>query len=338
MERLATRVIAVQLTPVLTTSTQPTPATTVTTGSRRVIAALAAVSLIWGTSFLGVRVMVETMPPLFAGAIRFLTAGVFLLAVLAITGFATGMRRPLFALGWRAHAACAFVGVCLVGAFCLVGLSFGEQMTSGLAALLYASVPLWIVLLRVLVDRHRIARATIAGVVGGFMGVAILLAPGRASGTLLGVTEVLAAAATWAFGSFVATRLPLPDDVLVSAGWQMTWGSALGVAASVAAGEHIVVADVSAQSWAALAYLAVISSGVAFTSYGWLLRNAPLSLTATWSYISPLIAVFAGALVLGEPLRHATLAGMVLIAVSVAATIRAESDRSSRPDIGAYSD
>jgi drug/metabolite transporter (DMT)-like permease len=154
-----------------------------------------------------------------------------------------------------------------------------------------------------------------------------LATPTGAHGTLLGTALVLIAAAVWAFGSFGATRVPLPADVLLSASWQMIWGSAVAGAVGVAAGEHLSFAEISGRSWAALWYLAIASSGVAFTAYSWMLQHAPVSQATTWGYISPVIAVFAGALVLGEPVGHATLAGTVLIALSVAATLRAESPR-----------
>lgn len=281
------------------------------------------VSLIWGTTFLAVRVMVETMPPLLGGALRFLLAGVVIVGALA------ARRRDLtsvIAIGRQAHGAAAAIGFSLVGAFCLVGLAFEHDTTSGLAALLYASVPMWIVVFRVAIDRQPVARATLVGVAIGFAGVAVLLTPhhGGPAGSMLGVLLVLAAAALWAMGSFAATRFPLPEDVLVSAGWQMIWGSLFALVVGMAAGEHLAPGEFSLRSWLALLYLLTLSSAVAFTIYSWLVQHAPLSHTATWTYISPVIAVFVGWAVLGEPVAATTVAGAALIAVSVATTIRSE--------------
>jgi drug/metabolite transporter (DMT)-like permease len=289
----------------------------------RILPALATVSVIWGTTFLAVRVMVETMPPLLGGALRFLAAGVVLLAALAIR---RGGVATVVAIGRPAHAAAAAIGLSLVGAFCLVGLAFGQHTTSGLAALLYASVPLWVVVFRITIDRQRVARATLVSVMIGFAGVAFLLAPrhGASAGSVLGVLLVLGAAALWAAGSFAATRVPLPQDVMVSAGWQMVWGSMFALVAGTVAGEHLAVTEFSLRSWLALLYLLCLSSAIAFTIYTWLVQRAPVSHTATWAYISPVIAVAAGWAVLGEPVAASTIAGAALIAVSVAATIRSE--------------
>jgi drug/metabolite transporter (DMT)-like permease len=289
--------------------------------------ALGTISLIWGTTFLAVRLMVETIPPILGGGLRFLVAGVLLLAARALARRARGTGPAMVLLGRREHLACAGVGLGLAGSFCIVGIAL-QHTTSGLAALLYASVPLWIVVFRAAFARHRVPRATLLSVCVGFAGVGVLFGPASQGGSssLFGVALVLAGAAVWAAGAFASSRIALPRDAMVSASWQMIWGSIAAIAWGLLAGEasEFHLADVSRASALSFLYLLTISSGVAFTTYSWLVQRAPISQTVTWTYVSPLIAVFAGWLALDEPVGLATLAGAALIVVSVAVTVRTE--------------
>jgi drug/metabolite transporter (DMT)-like permease len=287
----------------------------------QVWSALVSVYLIWGSTYLAIRVMVEDVPPLLAAAARFLLAGAVMLAVLRARGRRTRPAR-------RELASAALVGLLLAaGGNGLVTVA-EQDVPSGLAALLIASVPLWVVILRVTAGRERVAPATLAGVGVGFAGLGVLLLPGGrpAEATTTGVLLVLVAALSWALGSFASPRLPLPRDPLVSTAWQMVAGGAALLAAGLAAGEthDVHLTATSLDSVLAFAYLVAAGSWVAFTAYAWLLQHAPLSQVATYAYVNPLVAVLLGWAILGEQLTTATLAGAGLVVASVAAIVTRE--------------
>jgi drug/metabolite transporter (DMT)-like permease len=287
--------------------------------------ALGAVYVIWGSTYLAIRVMVEDIPPLLGAGVRFLLAGAVLLAVLDARGApATSPRVP------RAQVAAAgLVGLLLAaGGNGLVTVA-ERDVPSGLAALLVASVPLWVVVLRAGVARERIEGATLAGVALGFAGVAVLLLPGArpAGATAAGVLLVLVAALSWATGSFLSPRLTLPAHPLVNTGWQMLAGGVVLVVAGLASGEagEVHVGSLSLASVAALLYLIVAGSLVAYTAYAWLLQHAPLSQVSTYAYVNPLVAVVLGWAILGESLAATTLAGAALVVAAVALIVTRQS-------------
>jgi drug/metabolite transporter (DMT)-like permease len=290
--------------------------------SWRLWSALACVYVIWGSTYLAIRVMVEDVPPLLGAAVRFLVAGTAMLAVLAARG--RRVRVP-----GRALAAAALVGVLLPAGGNGVVTVAERHVPSGLAALLVASVPLWVVILRFTVGRERVARATLAGLALGFVGLAVLLLPGSrpADATVGGIVLVLVAACSWATGSFLSPRLSMPTDPLVSTAWQMVAGGAALFVGALIAGEpgDLHLADASAKSLLALVYLVVAGSWVAYTAYAWLLQNAPISQVATYAYVNPLVAVVLGWAILDEDLSAGTLAGAALVVASVAAIVTRES-------------
>jgi drug/metabolite transporter (DMT)-like permease len=286
----------------------------------RVWSALAAVYVVWGSTYLAIRVMVRDIPPLLGAGARFLVAGAVMLAVLAARGRMVRVPR-------RALAASALVGLLLPAGGNGVVTVAEQEVPSGLAALLVASVPLWVVVLRTVVARERVATTTLAGVAVGFAGLGVLLLPGSrpAEATATGVLLVLVAAASWALGSFLSPRLALPEDPLVSTGWQMVFGGVVLAVAGVVAGEPGDVHAASADSILALVYLVTAGSWVAYTAYAWLLQNAPISQVATYAYVNPLVAVVLGWAILGERLGGATLLGAALVIASVAAIVSRES-------------
>lgn len=274
----------------------------------------------WGSTYLGIRIVIETMPPLLGGAMRFIVAGIVLGAVLAIRYGLGVLRVPR-----RALVSAAVVGVLLL-TFGNGMVSIAEQhISSGLAALLIASVPLWLVVFRLLAgDRPR--WATIAGVAVGFCGLAVLSLTrgGTATGSVFGIVVIMAAACSWATGSFMSGRLPLPGNPYVASVYEMLVG---GVALSVlglAKGETLHVGHYSARSWVALGYLIIFGSLLAFTSYVWLLGNAPISLVGTYAYVNPTVAVLLGAAVLGEQVTWATLVGGAIILIGVGLVVSTE--------------
>ena len=300
-------------------------------------AALWTVYIVWGSTYLAIRVTVETLPPLLTGGVRFLIAGLIAYGFLAA-------RRGLEAVKVtsRELLSCAFVGGALIlGGNGLVVLA-ERDAPSSLAALIIASVPLWVVLLR-FVTGERIARGTLGGVALGFLGVAILVLPGdRPEGaTLFSLLLLVTAAAFWASGSFASTRLTMPSDPLVSTAVQMLCGSAWMFAAGFLRGEGsgIDVGSFSVSSIAAFVYLVVAGSLLAFTAYVWLLQNAPISKVATYAYVNPVIAMLLGWAILSEEMTGMMLIGATVIVASVAFIVSRESERPKAPQrVGAVAE
>lgn len=287
----------------------------------RLWTALATVYVVWGSTYLGIRVMVETVPPWLGAGTRFALAGLVLTAGIALTKGAAALRVTGRQLGATA----------LVGALLLVGgnglVVYAEQtVTSSLAALVVASVPILVVAMR-WATGDRPSRPTLIGVGVGFAGLVLLLQPG--SGTGIGTVLLFAASTSWALGSFVSPRLPLPPNPLVSTAWEMTLGGLALCGIGLVTGEldGFSFGDISGASAAAWLYLLVVGSLVGFTAYVWLLQRAPISLVATYAYVNPAIAVVLGAVILGETLTPLTAIGGLAVIGSVAAVVTAESLR-----------
>jgi drug/metabolite transporter (DMT)-like permease len=295
----------------------------------RVWSALGAVYLIWGSTYLAIRVMVETVPPALGAGVRFILAGLLMLGALAVRG--GGLRAV--AVSRTQLRNCFVIGSLLAaGGNGLVTVA-EQDVPSGLAALLVASVPLWVVLYRTL-GGDRVAGVTLAGVSLGFVGVGVLLAPGgRPDDVHIGMALLIVlAAAFWGLGSFTAQRIELPRDPLVTTGWQMLLGGALFATCGLVAGEagRVDVGSFSTNSVLAFAYLVVVGSIVAFSAYAYLLGNAPISQVSTYAYVNPVIAVVLGAVILGEHVAPVTVAGMALIVASVVVVVRREARAKAR--------
>jgi drug/metabolite transporter (DMT)-like permease len=299
-------------------------------GPALIWAALAVVYVVWGSTYLAIRVAVETMPSFLSAAARFAVAGVVLAAVLAVRRGRGSLR-----VGARELGASALVGVLLLaGGNGLVVLAesgpAGIHVPSGITALLIANVPLIVVLLRAVTgDRPRLA--SVAGVLVGFAGLVVLTLPagGVAAAPLAGSLIVVTAAVSWSLGSFGSGRLPLPRDPFVATVYEMLAGSLALALLGVGHGElrGLDLAAVSARSWWALAYLMVAGSLLAFTAYVWLLHHAPISLVATYAYVNPTVAVVLGALLLAEPVTPRVLLGGAVIVVGVALVVSTERPR-----------
>jgi drug/metabolite transporter (DMT)-like permease len=285
-------------------------------------AALATIYIVWGSTYLAIRVMVETMPPLLSAGVRFAVAGAVFLAVLSLRG---GLKRVR--IGPRELAGAALIGTLLCfGGNGLVTVA-ERDVPSALAALIIGAVPLWVIVMR---SGHgdRVPAATIAGVLVGFAGLALLLLPGdRPDDAPLGWTLVVVAASIfWAAGSFYSSRTPLPDDALVSTGWQMLLGGAGMILVGSIAGEWADVDPGAFDTDSVLAFLYLIAFGswLAFTAYVWLLKHAPISTVATYAYVNPVIAIFLGWAILEEEITLTMLAGATAIVLSVATVVRRE--------------
>ncbi|PVG84394.1 EamA family transporter [Nocardioides gansuensis] len=286
-----------------------------------VAAALAIVYVVWGSTYLGIKIVVEDAPPMTSMGLRFVTAGLVLGIVLSVAHRGVGR----LALTRRQLAGTAFLGLTLP----LLGnglVSIGEQKgaTSGYAALLIAVAPLIIVVFRLL-EGDMPRPATLVGVALGFVGLAVLVVLGRGAGdfSVVPALIVLFAASCWALGSYVQPRLWLPSDPFVVAVWEMVLGGLMMVATGMAIGERFTF-DYPSTTWWALSYLVVFGSVVGFTAYVWLVANAPISLVATYAYVNPVIAVFLGWLILDEAITWPIVAGGTIVVAAVALVISAE--------------
>jgi drug/metabolite transporter (DMT)-like permease len=292
--------------------------------------ALPIVYVVWGSTYLGIHFVVQTMPPMVSAGIRFLIAAVLLAAVLVIRSGPGVLRVP-----WRRLGTTALVGVLLLtGGNGMVGVA-ELHMSSGLAALLVASVPLWLVVFRVGTG-DRPPLSTIAGVLVGFGGLALLtLTRGGGSGSPLGVAIILVAALSWSIGSFLSSRLPMAANPFTASVYEMAAGGVTLLALGFGRGERLHLHEVSRASWIALAYLIVFGSLVAFTSYVWLLGNAPISLVGTYAYVNPAVAVLLGVAFAGEHAGWTIVAGGLIIIVGVGLVVSTE--RRTRTDVTAAS-
>ncbi|MEU7568967.1 EamA family transporter [Streptomyces fradiae] len=289
--------------------------------SGTVWAALGIVYLVWGSTYLGIRIAVETMPPFLSAGARFVVAGLLLAALLAWR-HGPGVLRVT-----RAQlASAAVVGVLLlVGGNGLVVLA-ETTVPSGLAALLIAVVPAWVVVLRTAFG-ERPGPAAYAGVVFGLAGLALLSLPGLSGDVRIGgVLTVVAATLMWSVGSFSSSRIPMPRNPFTASAYEMLAGGVGCALVGLGRGEQrgLDLAEVSARSWTALAYLIVFGSLVAFTAYAWLLQTAPISLVATYAYVNPVVAVLLGWLVLDERLTWPIALGGAVVVAGVWLIVRAE--------------
>jgi drug/metabolite transporter (DMT)-like permease len=276
------------------------------------VLAYAAIYLIWGSTFLAIRIAVESIPPLLMMGVRCVAAGVLLV------GWSTLRGERASAQAWgHATVAGALMFGCAYGA-----LAWAEQrIPSGVAALVVATLPLWVTALE---WAHRGARPSLralAGVAIGFGGVALLVMRGTGAPlALLPVGVVALGEGAWAVGSLYARPPRLPKPVALNAGMPLLTGGVLLILTSWLGRElqtfHL--RDVSTASVAALGYLVIFGSIVAFSAYAWLMQVSAPWRVGTHAYVNPLIAVALGAAVAGEPLTAALVASAVVIAGSVA--------------------
>ena len=281
----------------------------------RLLLAFAAVYLVWGSTYLAIRIAIETTPPFLMAAARFLVAGGLLYGWARLRG----APRPT-GPEWRAAA---IAGVLLLAGG-NGGVVWAEQtVPSGLTALIVGAEPLWVVILDWLrPGGRRPALVTGLGLATGFVGVALLVAPqrgGAASVNPAGAIVLTVAIISWAVGSIYSRTAPAPASPLLGTGQKMLAGGAALAVLSLVAGEpsRLDLAGVSARSALALAYLIVVGAIVGFTAYLWLLRNTTLAKASTYAYVNPVVAVFLGWLILGEPLtaRIMLAAGVIVTGV-----------------------
>ncbi|MFL6157300.1 MAG: EamA family transporter [Marmoricola sp.] len=308
----------------MTTTREPLPTARPAAAAGLVAIALVVVYLVWGSTYLAIRVMVKEAPPLTSSGARYVVAAALLGLLLASRGGLARLRVTRNEL-----VGCALVGLFLpVLGNGLVSVGEDHGAPSGVTALLIALAPLMIAVFRFSSgDRPR--PTSVLGVLLGLVGLGYLVIAGR-SGTAdehvpVGAALIILVASTfWAFGSWVQPRLTLPKDAFVMTVHEMWTGGVILLVAGLLRGERPHPLDYSAHIWLAWGYLVVFGSMLAFTAYVWLLGNAPISLVATYAYVNPVVAVVLGALILDEPITPAILVGGAVIVVAVAIVISVE--------------
>ena len=256
--------------------------------------ALLALYIVWGSTYLGIKFAIETIPPFFHAGIRFLISGLILVTWQRSAGHAMPTRKQ-------------WISTAIIGTLLLLGgnglVAWAEQfIPSGIAALIIGSIPMFLVIGEAI--RPNGVKPTWQGIVGlviGFVGIFILVGPSEISGSAtklnpFGVAALLSAALFWTIGSIYSKTADLPKSSLMSTGAQMLMGSMGLFIVSLITGElnGWDVTAVSARSLYGLSYLILVGSLIGFVSYGWLLQNAPISLVSTYAYVNPIVAVLLG--------------------------------------------
>lgn len=295
----------------------------VSTGLRppqgRIIAAFVSVYLIWGSTYLGIRFAIETIPPHLMAAARFLVAG----AILYAWARWRGAPRPTRS-NWR--AATVIGGLLLLGGNGAVVWA-ETRVPSGLTALLVATVPIWMALIATFESGGRRPPApVIAGLVLGMAGLALLVAPGKLAGRvdLLGAAVLLVGTLSWAFGSLHSRGADLPKSGFLAAAMEMLAGGLLLLVFGLATGQaaDFALSAVSVRSLTALVYLIVFGSLVGFTAYIWLLGATTPARVSTYAYVNPVVAVLLGWAFAGESLTLRTVLAAAVIVGAVVLIIR----------------
>src|SRR5215467_9162230 len=296
-----------------------------------VLAAFAAVYVVWGSTYLAMRVGIETIPPLMLAGLRHFTVGVVLYPILR---WKTGVRPT--ATHWKT-AAVTGVLLMFVGNG---GVCWAEQVVpSGITALLVAMVSLWLVIVDWLrPGGHRPVPKVIVGLVLGFGGMALLVGPAHLGGServdLRGVTVLVVACFAWACGSLYSKHGGMPSSPLLGVAMQALVGGPVLLLAGVFSGEihRFYIADVAWRSWIALAYLIVLGSGIGFTSYLYILKKSTAARVATYALVNPVVALILGWLVAGETISLRTVVAAIVILTAVVLVITAPHPASARKE------
>lgn len=289
--------------------------------------ALAVVYVVWGSTYLAIRVVAESLPAFGPPAVRFGAA-----AVLLALGLVARRGPGVLRITRRQLVSCGLIGLLLLtvaNGGVVLGESPGFAVPSGVASLIIALIPLLLVVVRAVTgDRPRVL--TIVGVVLGLVGLAVLYLPGSAGGgraiPLVGGLLVLGSAVAWAAGSYLSQRLPTPANPFVGTVYQMLAGSAGLAVLAVVRREPApwTVPDVPVSAWVALGYLIAFGSLLSFTAYVWLLQNARLSLVSTYAYVNPIVALSLGALFVSEPLTPRLIFAAAVVLAGVAVVVSTE--------------
>lgn len=313
-----------------TTATRP-GATTIVRGADRpsasplaIAAGLLVLYFVWGSTYVGIKIAVESMPPFLMASARFLLAGALLFGWCVLRE-----RREAFRID-RVELRDSFI----VGALLLGGgmgmVALGEQtVPASIAALLIALMPMWVAIFGRIVFGERLPRAAVLGIVLGVVGVGILVAP-ASGGTLAlgGLIAVILSPISWASGSLYSSHVArLPRLPLLATAVEMLCGGLVLAVMALATGEFAGFdpAAVTQASWLAFLYLTTVGSVIGFTTFSWLIRVAPLPKVATYAYVNPVVAFVLGAILLGEELSPRTVLAAAVIVGAVALIITARS-------------
>jgi len=287
--------------------------------------------VVWGSTYLGMKLAMDTVPPFVMGFLRFVPAGLLLTAGVALR------RRGTIARPTRRGV----LDASIVGAMLLLGgtglVAWGEQtIPTGIAALLIGLVPMWLAVFGRVLFGDRVPALAAVGIGVGLVGVAILAWPAGGVGGLdpAGLAALIVSPMFWSLGTLYATkRAVLPAPALLSTGIQMIAGGLAFLVAAVVTGQvaSVDLATVSATSWFGIGYLVFVGSLVGFTTYAWLLTVAPVGRIATYAYVNPVVAVFLGWLILGEPLTIRTVIASVVIVAAVVLIVTARGRASHVP-------
>lgn len=286
--------------------------------------AFATIYIVWGTSYLGISVAIETIPPFVMSSTRFLLAGGLLL-LFARTR--RGGHAPLpTRREWRGAAVAGFL--LFVANNGLIVWSESNGVPTGVVALLIGTTPMWIVLLNWMRSGVRPSPMTWAGLLLGLIGIGLLVNVGNQVGgtNLLGAVVGVGAALCWAIGSLYARGAALPRSPLMSTAAQLLAGGAMQGVLAVVLGDVAALqeAQISAVSVVAMLYLAIVSSILAFSAFTWLMRVSEPARVATYAYVNPVIAFILGWLLLDEPITGRTVLAAVVIVAAVALILRAQ--------------
>jgi drug/metabolite transporter (DMT)-like permease len=289
--------------------------------SPRAWTALGTVYVVWGSTYLGIKVAGETIPSFFAVSVRFLLAGT---VMAAWVWWQRG--RAAFHVTRAELASAALIGLLLPGANALLFVA-EHDVPTGVASLIIASVPLIVVCLRI-AGGDQPPRAAIGGVVVGFAGIALLLQP-EGGATWWGIALVGGSALAWATGSYLSSRLPMPRDVFAATAFEMLAGGLILLPFGLAQSPD--PSSFSGESILAFAYLVVFGSLIGFTTYIWLLANVPLGTVSTYAYVNPVVAITLGVLFLDEVVTWRIAVGALIVLASVAVVVRRESEAAVEP-------
>ncbi len=299
-----------------------------------IVAAFAAVYFIWGSSYIGIRFAIETIPPFLMAGVRFILAGVILIAVSRTRLLGAPAPLPTRA-NWKA----AFIAGALLflGNNSMIVWSQKQGLPSGITAVLLATLPLWMVLLQWLVmGGKRPNSRTVIGMIMGMGGILLLVRPESLQGDVNPIVGLvtIGAALVWAMGSLYSRQAPLPQNPLLSTGMQLLAGGILLVMLSIISGDaaQLDLANIAPRSIAAMFYLMFFPSITGFTAFVWLIRVVPPERVATYGFVNPVIALMLGVILAGETFSTQALvgAGVIVFGVFLIVTDKLITRRSDR--------
>jgi drug/metabolite transporter (DMT)-like permease len=285
-----------------------------------VLAAYAVLYLVWGSTYLAMKIAVTTLPPFFSATMRFVVSGLVLLVL--------GRLFDRTAITRRHVVASAVQGLLLLVCGNAAVMFAMRVVPSGVGALVVATTPLFMTLFA-----RDFRASSWAGVLLGLVGVAVLVDPFASDRAVpvWGLLLLVFASASWGLGSSLLRVLPVHPSNATAVGLQMLTGALVQAALSVATGERLDLASASSSSWWAIVYLAVFGSLLGFTCYGWLLKVEPPTRVATYAFVNPVVAVVLGAAVGGEVVTARVVAAAVIIVVAVALILRGKPTTAAAP-------